>query len=1110
MAFLRIVGIALITTLFCFIHPLHAEEAADASAPKVSYAAASSPVHEGGPHGAFTTAVPINRPQFRGLVPQIALTYNSQDRGRGGEDDLVGIGWSLSGLSSILRTAVSGGTPSYDLAHDVFALDGTALVACAGATSTAPWTGSYPAGYLTTVATASCGAGGNFSTLTESTIKILRTGSDGATSSRFEVWRPDGTRMTYTNAGTLAGVATTVTGDTLALAFRRQWLLTEIRDTQATPNIVTIDYAFSAAADGYAARPASMTYAGYRVNFHYEAQPKPLRYATGTTVLGSQTQRLKTIEVKNGTVPIRAYRLSYAISAQTGSSLLTEVREYGNDYTLTGSAITGGSSLPPYTFQYTGDSTYFGRTSYPGTFHTSMVVADSDNNRRDDLLFYNYTQSQNGTARFTLAEDGYRFQADKTLAARFNPQLPPTSLNYASSTAAQTPVGLTRRDLSTSQLYAVMRETTATESETVHVLKSYRVGDSAHTVISTLAQPAGCVETTEPVQSLVGNFDSDPESEVIFGNRVYQVTDGALAEDTARRGALATMLCNGNVFPDNGLVAADIDGDGVDELVGAASYLDIRGTAFVNVAMASSPFSANRPNWVVRFGDVNGDGMEDAVINDRAGADKFGVMLSQGDNFAAVDWTWGSPMGAIDNKEVNYGSARNIVADINGDGLADFITHNGHSTASVQPNSTIPLSTLSARIFLSDGTRFFPNDGAYQYVPDFLGVGDFDGDGLLDTISADSYGNGASIHYNGADVPNLLTSVVDPMGGGTTVRYMASSEVADDQIPGIRQLVKSVTKSNGFDGYNRVTEFAYQRGRFDWTFRRSLGYGVVTASLPAISAETVKPTLVTTYRQDHIGTVGSVLQQDLLYQTTLFSRSAKTWAVSTASVRPLSARLTAEAKTVRMGASLVTSRTSITRDLYGNPLQIVDFGFDGTTPNADNLVTGFSYKYNTSAYVVNRPEWKAIGTGTAVAYADRSNWKQAEFYSYDGSPDFWAVPTRGNLTKVEQWSGVDSLSRRVSAEMTYDAWGNVTTTKDGRGATSTFVYDTAKRLFSTRATNALLHANDTVWSAECQTPTSTVDANALTTRFFQDAFCRPIRTALLHKSADGIHLVNPA
>ena len=154
-ATLRDSCLVLSALLWCFNSPLHAEEAADASAPKVSYTTASSPVHEGGPHGAFTTAVPINLPQFRGLLPQIALTYNSQNTGRGGEDDILGIGWSLSGLSSILRTSANGGAPVYNLAHDVFSLDGTVLVACAGGSSIAPWTGSYPAEYLTTVATAS-------------------------------------------------------------------------------------------------------------------------------------------------------------------------------------------------------------------------------------------------------------------------------------------------------------------------------------------------------------------------------------------------------------------------------------------------------------------------------------------------------------------------------------------------------------------------------------------------------------------------------------------------------------------------------------------------------------------------------------------------------------------------------------------------------------------------------------------------------------------------------------------------------------------------------------------------------------------------------------------
>jgi hypothetical protein len=82
--------------------------------------------------GAATYTIPIRVPPgIAGMQPQLALTYNSQ-AGNG----LLGVGWSLSGLSAISRCprtvaqdGVKGGI-NYD-ANDRYCLDGQRLVALA-------------------------------------------------------------------------------------------------------------------------------------------------------------------------------------------------------------------------------------------------------------------------------------------------------------------------------------------------------------------------------------------------------------------------------------------------------------------------------------------------------------------------------------------------------------------------------------------------------------------------------------------------------------------------------------------------------------------------------------------------------------------------------------------------------------------------------------------------------------------------------------------------------------------------------------------------------------------------------------------------------------------
>jgi hypothetical protein len=60
--------------------------------------------------------------------------------------------------------------------------------------------------------------------------------------------------------------------------------------------------------------------------------------------------------VSFGGAPVRAYRLSYALSPVTGRSLLVSVQEYGDDVDIDAAGlITGGVALPPHVFTYQTD-----------------------------------------------------------------------------------------------------------------------------------------------------------------------------------------------------------------------------------------------------------------------------------------------------------------------------------------------------------------------------------------------------------------------------------------------------------------------------------------------------------------------------------------------------------------------------------------------------------------------------------------------------------------------------------------------------------------------------------------------------------------------------------
>ena len=153
-----------------------------------------SPV--GGATGEFRTSVDIEVPAYHGIEPHLTLAYGSN---RGAEQ--MGVGWRIEGLSKIERASAHGGAPVFD-ASDVYMLDDSELVACAG-----------------TVGNASCYAGGTHTTRIESYRRITQNAGN-----TWTVTDRDGTRYDYFPLSVWSGT----TGN---LATQYRWLLRRVTDT---------------------------------------------------------------------------------------------------------------------------------------------------------------------------------------------------------------------------------------------------------------------------------------------------------------------------------------------------------------------------------------------------------------------------------------------------------------------------------------------------------------------------------------------------------------------------------------------------------------------------------------------------------------------------------------------------------------------------------------------------------------------------------------------------------------------------------------------------------------------------------------------------------------
>lgn len=143
---------------------------------------------------------------------------------------------------------------------------------------------------------------------------------------------------------------------------------------------------------------------------------------------------------------------------------------------------------------------------------------------------------------------------------------------------------------------------------------------------------------------------------------------------------------------------ADVDGDGKDDVIGFADD-------GVHVALSTGDgFGANRL-WIADFGyiaggwrvgvhdrevaDVNGDGMADVV---GFGSSGVLVALSNGNGFDPIGF-WSDDFGSTDGW--NASRDDRIVADVNGDGMADLVC----------------IGETGTSIALSDGNRFVTVSG---------------------------------------------------------------------------------------------------------------------------------------------------------------------------------------------------------------------------------------------------------------------------------------------------------------------------------------------------------------------------------------------------------------
>jgi len=274
---------------------------------------------------------------------------------------------------------------------------------------------------------------------------------------------------------------------------------------------------------------------------------------------------------------------------------------------------------------------------------------------------------------------------------------------------------------------------------------------------------------SSPTFVMAGDMNGDGRMDLVSGTEV-----GGLVSVLLGQGAAGTFAAPAT-YPTSGgtiyvVALKDLNGDGRLDIV-TASYSNNLVYVLLNSASTPGTFGAavaystgGTSPLPVDVGDMNGDGRADIVVGNRNEA-TVGILLnsasSPGTFGAAATYTYGA------------GTTAGLrLGDLNGDGRLDVVVSNqNNNTVSVLLNSASTPGTLLAPVtYACNGS-----------VPDDLRLGDVNGDGRLDIVTANVSSGGVSVLL-GAGSPGTFAAGVTYPAGLTNVAVDLGDLTGDGRL----------------------------------------------------------------------------------------------------------------------------------------------------------------------------------------------------------------------------------------------------------------------------------------------------------------------------------------